>query len=95
MTVAITLEENVKDFMKKKGNILTISRADIRSCCFVYEDVEVNYKTPKSENYDFIEQEGLLIYVQKGLYFKDDHLSLGVSGMGPFKEIYVEGLDRV
>ncbi|WP_249870712.1 CC/Se motif family (seleno)protein [Oceanobacillus saliphilus] len=94
MPVTVTVENEVNQFMEKKGNTLTISRADVKSCCFVYEDTEINYKPPKGSNYDFIEQNGLSIYVEKGMYFKDNHLTIGLSGMGPFKTVYVEGLDR-
>ncbi|TRM11654.1 hypothetical protein FH966_08140 [Lentibacillus cibarius] len=94
MTPTISLDEDAKKFIEKKGNILTIFRSDVRSCCFVYEDVGVKYNSPKNVNYQYIEQEGLSIYVQNNLYFKNNHLNVGLSGIGPFKNIYIEGLDR-
>ena len=94
MTVAVTIENDLKSWMKKKGRVLTISQIDIKSCCIGYVDVDVSYKVPKTSNYDYIEQDGFSIYIQKGLNFKNNIVSIGLTGIGPFKQIYIDGFDR-
>lgn len=94
MTLAVDIEKGVKSWVEKKGNILTISRMDIKAGCMGYEDVEVSYKAPTTNNYDYIKQDGLSIYIQQGLNFKKNTVAIGLSGIGRFKQIYVDGLDR-
>lgn len=94
MTLAVDIEKGVISWMEKKGNILTISRMDIKTGCMGYEDVEVSYKEPTTNNYDYINQDGLSIYIQQGLNFKNNTVAIGLSGIGRFKQIYVDGLDR-
>ena len=94
MTIEVAIENGVKSWIKNKGSILTISRMDIKAGCIGYEDVDVTYKAPATNNYHYIEQDGLSVYIQKGLSFKNNVASIGLSGIGRFKNIYVGGLDR-
>ena len=87
--------ENVKMFMENKGNIITISSFILQGCCVVAEETEVSYKVPKDKTkYELVEQDGLTIYIEKILRFKDDRVILSISGFGPFKYIYVGELKR-
>ena len=94
MTIDVAIENGVKSWIKNKGSILTISRMDIKAGCIGYEDVDVSYKTPATNNHHHIEQDGLSVYIQKGLRFKNNIATIGLSGIGRFKNIYVGGLDR-
>ena len=85
MTIEVDIENGVKSWIRKKGSILTISRMDIKAGCIGYEDVDVSYKAPATNNYQFIEQDGLSVYIQKRLTFKKNSVSNGLRGIGPFK----------
>lgn len=91
----INIEQDAKQWLEKKGkNVLTISRMDITGCCVAHEDIDVNYRAPKSGNYEKIDYDGLEIYVEKNLKFKDDLVDISLTGFGPFKHIFVDGLRR-
>ena len=80
--------------MKKKGHTITLTNFILRGCA-VLEEIEVTYKEPKDKTqYHLVEQDGLFIYVQKILQFKNDHVSLAIAGIGPFKTLIAEGLKR-
>lgn len=96
MNLSVVVEENVKMFMKNKGNIITISSLILPGCCVVMEDIDVSYKVPKNKAmYVLVEQDGLIIYIEKILRFKDDRVILATNGFGPFKYIYAGELKRM
>ncbi|SOC34685.1 CC/Se motif family (seleno)protein [Ureibacillus acetophenoni] len=96
MNLSVVVEENVKMYMKNKGNIITISSFIVQGCCVVAEETDVSYKVPKDKTkYVIVEQDDLTIYIDKILRFKDDRVILSVSGFGPFKYIYAGELKRI
>lgn len=94
MNLSISMEEKAKDFLEKKHNVLTISRMDIDRGCAGFEDLDISYHNPQNDNYEEYLHHGVTIYVQKGLQFKENHIEIVVSGIGPFKAIAVDGLKR-
>ncbi|MET3695819.1 hypothetical protein SAMN05877753_102651 [Bacillus oleivorans] len=94
MDILVSVHDNVKNWMKEKGEILTISKININACCMRYADAQISYKAPEKENYYHIQQDDLSIYIEKGLQFKDNRLTLSLMGIGPFKSIILDGLKR-
>lgn len=94
MSLAISMEDKAKDFLEKKHNVLTISRMDIDRGCAGFEDLDISYHNPQSNNYEEYQHQGVTIYIQKGLQFKKSCVEIVVSGIGPFKTIAVDGLKR-
>src|SRR5690554_84183 len=89
----VTLDSGVKEWLIKKGNVLTVSRYEAKSCCIGYEDVDVKYRVPKKGDYKKLNVDELTIYIDKNIRFKHNHLILSLTGLGPFKQIYVDGLE--
>lgn len=94
MDLDISIEDKAKEFLKKKGNILMISRMDIDRGCAAFEDLEVSYKKPQTGNYEKHRCGEITVYIQKGIQFKRNYAEIVVSGIGPFKAIAVDGLKR-
>jgi|GEM_PF-869392 hypothetical protein len=93
MTISIEIDDNVKKWIKKKGNTLTISSRVSPGCCGGSEELDISYKRPKKEtNYTLIEQEDCFIYIQKGIPLKTDELHLSMMGKSIFSSVYVDGL---
>ncbi|WP_203249293.1 CC/Se motif family (seleno)protein [Sporosarcina beigongshangi] len=94
MGLTIEIEDSVKELMKKKGHTITLASFILRGCA-VLEEIEVTYKEPKDKTqYQLVEQDGLFIYVQKTLRFKNDQVSIVVAGIGPFKTMVAGDLKR-
>lgn len=95
MGIKLNVDQNVIEWLKKKEkDVLTISRLDIMGCCVAHEDIDVNYHVPKKGTYEKIEYGGITIFVEKNLQFKDNYVHISLSGFGPFKHIFVDGLRR-
>ena len=93
MTISIEVDDKVKKWIKKKGNILTISSRIAPGCCVSSEELDISYKRPKKEmNYTLIEQEDYFIYLQKGIPLKKNELHLSMMGKSIFSMVYVDGL---
>lgn len=90
----ISIEEKAIKYLQEKGNILTISRMDIIRGCMSIEEVDVSYKKPHEGNYDMYTYGEVRIYIQKGLHFKNHHINIVISGIGPFKTIAIGNVDR-
>ena len=91
MPYIVEIESAVKELLAKKGNVITISLIDIYNCCVAVEEVDVRFKPPKTKDFDHIEQDGVSVYIQKGIRFKDNKVKLGYE-FGPFKSVHVGGV---
>lgn len=94
MQTKISIEDKVKKYLQDKGNILTISRRDIQRGCMGLEDIDISHEVPQQENYEKYIVDGITVYVQHGLQFKENHIKVVKSGVGPFKTIAAGSLDR-
>lgn len=94
MNLDISIEDKAIEFLEKKGNILVISRMDIDRGCAAFEDLKVSYNYPKKGIYDKYQMDDVTVYIQKGLQFKDNYVEVVISGIGPFKAIAIDGLQR-
>lgn len=95
MALTIEMDEKTRNWIHEKGDVVTVSRFDVRGCCVSMEDVEVKAKMPKKENlYLSYKQDGITIYVQKGMQFKNDKLEIAMNGMGVFRYLIADGLKR-
>ncbi|MEN1968169.1 CC/Se motif family (seleno)protein [Lentibacillus sp. N15] len=94
MELEISIEDKAKKFLEEKGNILTIFRMDVERSCVAFEDLEVSYEDPKKGNYEKHQCDDVTVYIQKGIQFKHNRVEIVITGIGPFKNIAVEGLKR-
>jgi hypothetical protein len=95
LKLTIQIDSDVKKWVAEKGNTITISHYDTLSCCMGYEDVEVTSNTPELKgNYHLLQKDGIKVYVEKTLSFKNNHLQVSFMGFRPFKQLVVEGLKR-
>ena len=91
----ISIDEKTKNWLAKKGNVITISGINIKNCCVPIEDVSVRYGKPDNHHmYDEVKSHGLSFFIEKGLNFKNDVVKIRLSGFAPFQTIRVEGLIR-
>lgn len=94
MHIKISIEDKIKKHLQDKGNILTISRRDIQRGCMGLEDIDISYEVPQEEGYEKYLVDGVTVYVQHGLQFKDNHIKVVKAGVGPFQTVAVGSLDR-
>ncbi|ARA97845.1 MULTISPECIES: CC/Se motif family (seleno)protein [Geobacillus] len=93
MDYSISIDDNARKWLRKKGSVLTISKFQATHCCVPASEVWVEFQRPENENlYKKIVQHGITCFIEKGLEFKQNHLKVKLTGPPFFKTIRVEGL---
>lgn len=93
MGIQVTIDERAKEIIREKGNLLTISRANIENCCVPISDVMVQYRKPdQPEMFNEINTDDISLYVDKYISFKNEHIQIKHTGFGPFRSVRVEGV---
>ncbi len=95
MEISVSLDEKVRELIKRKGNVLTVSRLDLNDCCVPTDELWTEYKAPENLNhYYVVKDHSCHFFIQKGLNFRNNQVELKTFGIKPFKTIRVEGLIR-
>ena len=88
--ITVDLTERVKEYIKERGGILTLSEAPQTGCCtnFVFVGAEIG--EPKEEGYyRVMEQDGIKIYWDPFILKKDKKYEVDVEGLFKWKTIVV------
>lgn len=96
MQFSIAIDHDAREWIVKKGAVLTIERLKAGRC-WVGQPLELitRFGEPKEkERFVYEHKDGIAIFIEKGIDFKDNHLSITLSGFSIFKGIYVHGLKR-
>ena len=88
MDLHIELNEEVKNWLRSKGNQVTVKTIEINSCCAPgVQELFAHQGKPKDlQNYEEFKEEDLSIFIQKSLTSKQK-ISLKLSGISIFKTI--------
>jgi hypothetical protein len=84
----IDIDTEARNWIESKGRELTIKTLDVNVCCApnMNEIVAIPGKPKTVDQYNQIEADGLMIYVQKSLFNKSS-LKLKLSGISFLKSI--------
>lgn len=88
MDLHIELNEDVKNWLRSKGNQVTVKTIEINSCCAPgVQELFAHHGKPKDmQNYEEFKEEDFSIYIQKSLTSKQK-ISIKLSGISIFKTI--------
>lgn len=95
MDLKVRISDEAKNWLMKKSSKLTIASVYIQNCCVPLDEIAIHYKEPDYPNnfYKFqIDQ--LDIFIEKSLRFKNDELTITLSGFGPFQSLNIGGISR-
>ncbi|WP_169819164.1 CC/Se motif family (seleno)protein [Anaerobacillus arseniciselenatis] len=90
------MDHKTKTWIKKKGNYLTIKTVRVAGCC-VGRPIDLLTKVGKPNELKMFHQislDDITVYVQKGVNFKNDQITLNLFGIGLFKIITAEATSR-
>ncbi len=92
MELHIELNEEVKNWIRSKGNQITVKTIEVNSCCAPgVQELFTHQGKPKDlQNYEEFKDEDLSIFIQRGLTSKQK-LTLKLSGISIFKTISAKG----
>lgn len=89
--------EKALNWVKKEGNVLTVDLFESATKCCVgsVQELQVRLKEPSNPaRYSFYQYDGIHIFVEKSLVFKNNQLDFQLSKIPFFKGITVSGLKR-
>ncbi|RXI97793.1 Fe-S oxidoreductase [Anaerobacillus alkaliphilus] len=96
MSLTISINDEARSWIEKKGGFLTVKTLKAAGCCGG-GPIELATDFGKPEDVNFFEEitlDNLTIFVQKGIPTKDNQLTLKLSGIGFFKHITALGISR-
>ena len=96
MDLEICIDEKTKTWLRKKGGKLSVHKLKAKGCWGAGPvELFTQLGKPKEETgYHAFQIDDLTIYVQKNLKFKDDRLTLKLSGFSIFTFIAATGISR-
>lgn len=92
----LIIEKDVLEFVASKNEtVVTVDLYSPGNCCVPLSEPHVYFGLPKDpiHKYEYIEQDGLKIYVFKGANLKNDTLKLCIRKFLGMKSIEVEGIN--
>mgnify|MGYP001289219400 CR=1 FL=1 len=95
MDLQVLIDEKAKNFISKKGNLITITSLSIDNCCVPISEVSIQYKEPDDPKmFKEMKSGDISLFIDKKLEFKDCFVKIKHSGFGPFQSVQVDGLVR-
>lgn len=93
MDIELSIDEKAKEFIKTKGNLLTINHVHIQNCCVPINEVNIQYEKPDNlKMFHEMKLENISLYIDKRIHLKNHSIHIKHSGIGPFQKILVEGI---
>ncbi len=92
MDYSISIDDKAREWLKRKGGVLTISKFQAAHCCVPGSELWIEFRKPENESlYEKIVQEGITCFIEKGLECKQNHLQIKMDLSPFFNTIRVEG----
>lgn len=91
----VQIDAEAIEWLSKKQKNITLTSVVIQNCCVPINEIAIHYKDPDNPHrFKKVEMDQFTIFIDKTLQFKNDALTLSLSGFGPFKMLKVDGLVR-
>ena len=90
------MDHKTKSWIEKKGNYLTVKTVKAAGRC-IGRPIDLSTEIGKPNELQMFHQislEDITVYVQKGVNFKEDQITLNLFGVGFFKIITAQGITR-
>ncbi len=92
----LVLEPRLVAYLSRRAAALTVRAAPRHGCCGGTVSVPVAEEGAprKLADYEVIEQEGIVVYLERALVQRDgEPITLGIDGLGPWRSLWVAGLE--
>lgn len=86
--MTLSLDKDAYEFIKKKGGVCTVRLSVAKGCCGGMPLPDISYSKPKeATGLEALTQDGVSVYIGKGMRFENDLVHITLSGALFFKSL--------